>query len=81
MLLLLHTPDHQLVVDSLSLGVKGFITKKSKSSKLVQAIRFLRRGEIFGDVKIMKAIIANYLMRKDDRASIYNNNLTKKRSR
>jgi PAS domain S-box-containing protein len=77
-LLLLHTPDHQLVVDSLSLGVKGFITKKSKSSKLVQAIRFLRRGEIFGDVKIMKAIIANYLMRKDDRASIYNNNLTKK---
>jgi DNA-binding NarL/FixJ family response regulator len=77
-LLLLHTPDLQLVVDSLNLGVKGFITKKSKSQRLVQAIRILRRGEIFGDVKIMKGIITRYLIRQDDRASIYNNKLTKK---
>jgi PAS domain S-box-containing protein len=77
-LLLLHTPDHQLVVDSLNLGIRGFITKKSQSQRLIRAIRILRRGEIFGDVKIMKTIIARYLINQDDRASIYNNNLTKK---
>ena len=43
-LLLLHTPDHQLVVDSLSLGVKGFITKKSKSSKLGSGNTFSSKG-------------------------------------
>lgn len=77
-LLLLHTPVLQLVVDSLKLGVKGFITKKSKSSKLLQAIRTLRKGEMFGDVKIMKEIISRYLIRLDDRASVYDNDLTKK---
>jgi PAS domain S-box-containing protein len=77
-LLLLHTPDLQLVVDSLNRGVKGFITKKSKSSKLLQAIRILRKGELFGDVKIMKEIISRYLISQDDRASVCNNNLTKK---
>ncbi|MGB7293054.1 MAG: LuxR C-terminal-related transcriptional regulator [Thermodesulfobacteriota bacterium] len=77
-LLLLHTPDHQLVVDSLNLGVKGFITKKSKSQRLVQAIRIIRRGEIFGDVKIMKRIIAEFLIRQDNADAIYDNKLTKK---
>ncbi len=77
-LLLLHTPDHQLVVDSLNLGVRGFITKNSKSQRLVQAIRILRRGEIFGDVKIMKRIIAEFLIRQDSTDAIYDNKLTKK---
>ena len=77
-LLLLHTPDHQLVIDSLNVGVKGFITKKSKSQRLVQAIRIIRRGEIYGDVKIMKAIIAEFLIRRDNASVIYDNKLTKK---
>ena len=77
-LLLLHTPDHQLVVDSLNLGVKGFITKKSKSQRLVQAIRVIRRGEIFGDVKIMKRIITEFLIRQDNADAIYDNKLTRK---
>jgi PAS domain S-box-containing protein len=77
-LLLLHTPDHQLVIDSLNLGVKGFITKKSQSQRLIQAIRILRRGEVFGDVKIMKRIITQFLIRQSTTDSIYSNNLTKK---
>ena len=77
-LLLLHSPDHQLVVDSLNLGVKGFITKKSKSKRLVQAIRILRSGEIFGDVKIMKGIIAEFVIRQNGMDLIYNDKLTKK---
>ncbi len=77
-LLLLHTSDHQFVIDSLNLGVKGFITEKSKSSKLIQAIRIIRRGEIFGDVKIMKRIIAEFLIRQNNTKAIHYNKLTKK---
>jgi PAS domain S-box-containing protein len=77
-LLLLHTPDHQLVIDSLNLGVKGFITKKSKSSKLIQAIRILRRGEMYGDVKVMKRIIGEFLNRQNNTNAIHYNTLTKK---
>jgi PAS domain S-box-containing protein len=77
-LLLLHTPDHQLVIDSLNLGVKGFITKKSKSSKLIQAIRILRRGEMYGDVKVMKRIIGEFLNSQNDTNAVHYNTLTKK---
>jgi len=79
-LLLLHSLDEMIVINALSLGVKGFITNNTKTENLSQAIRFVSvsKGEVWGDIIIMKKILEHVSLTQKSKPVLSNTNLTKK---
>jgi PAS domain S-box-containing protein len=77
-ILILHTLDEDIVINALRLGVKGFLTNNTKPEKLIQAIRFVGRGEIWGDIKLMKKVLARLLEKPKNYFLHLNHGLTKR---
>ncbi len=77
-LLVLRNLDDEIVINALSLGVKGFLTNNTKAEKLIQAIRFVNKEEIWGDLKIMKKIITRFVIIQKGKPFVFKNILTNK---
>jgi len=59
-LLTMHTEDH-LILESLRAGVTGYVLKTKAASELVQALRAVRRGEMFLTQSISRTIVQAFL--------------------
>jgi two-component system, NarL family, response regulator LiaR len=77
-ILILHSLDEEIVINALQLGVKGFVVNSTKSENLVQAIRFVVRGEIWGDIKLMKRVLMRLLETQKNNLLYLNHCLTKR---
>lgn len=77
-ILILHSLDEEIVINAMQLGVKGFLTNDTKSEELIQAIRFLERGEIWGDVKLMKKALVQVLQTPKNNSLLLDHGLTKR---
>jgi DNA-binding NarL/FixJ family response regulator len=76
-LLLLHTPDEEVIINSLSLGVRGCLTDTSSSEEFIQAIRAISKGEIWADIKIITKVLTRLLPPRERKSDI-KPNLTKR---
>ncbi|MDA2919005.1 response regulator [Desulfobacterota bacterium AH_259_B03_O07] len=75
-LLLLHTVDEQLVLKYISLGALGFLLDKSNKEKLINAIKYVSRGEIWGEMKVIRKILNRLLTPVKGKKTSPNTNLT-----
>ncbi|HSE83884.1 MAG TPA: response regulator transcription factor, partial [Thermodesulfobacteriota bacterium] len=60
-ILLLHAPDERLIINSLPLGVRGFLTEASNQEQFIQAVRAVTKGEIWAEVKLITKILTQLL--------------------
>lgn len=60
-ILLLHTPDERLIINSISLGVRGFVSEASNQEQFIQAVRAVSKGEIWAEVKLITKILTQLL--------------------
>ena len=77
-LLSLSTLDEKLILNAFSSGVLGFLTKTSNKKKLIQAIKYVSRGEIWGKMRIIRKILKRSLIAENNKSITVKRNLTKK---
>ncbi|HXP52798.1 MAG TPA: response regulator transcription factor [Bacteroidia bacterium] len=76
---MLHTPDEdeEVIINSLSLGARGYLTDASSSEEFIQAIRAVSKGEIWADIKIITKVLTRLLPPRESKPDI-KPNLTKR---
>jgi len=77
-LLSLSTLDEKLVLDAFSSGVLGFLMKASNKEKLIQAIKYVSRGEIWAEMRVIRKILNSALIPENNKSITVKHKLTKK---
>lgn len=74
-ILLLHNLDEDFIINAISLGVQGFLTGTSNAEQFVQAIKTVRKNEIWLDIKNLTNIITRLVPTRDN-LKLLKSNLT-----
>ncbi|HEX3037236.1 MAG TPA: response regulator transcription factor [Thermodesulfobacteriota bacterium] len=77
-LLLLHMVDEKVIIDAISLGVRGYLTDLSKTEQLIQAIRTIRKDEIWAQRKIITKALTRTLYSEKGKPKPLQLNLTQR---
>ena len=77
-LLLLHKVDEEVIINAISLGVRGYLTDLSKTEQLIQAIRTISKDEIWAERKIVTKALARILYSEEGKPRPLQLNLTKR---
>ena len=77
-LLLLHKVDEEVIINAVSLGVRGYLTDLSKTEQLIQAIRTISKDEIWAERKIVTKALARILYSEEGKPKPLQLNLTKR---
>jgi DNA-binding NarL/FixJ family response regulator len=76
-LLFLHTLDEEVIINALSLGVRGYLTDASSAEEFIQAIKAISKDEIWADIKIITKVLTRLLPPREGKPVI-KPNLTKR---
>jgi DNA-binding NarL/FixJ family response regulator len=76
-LLLLHTLDEEVIINALSLGVRGYLTDASNAEEFIRAIRAVSKDEIWAEGKIITKVLIRLLPPRGGK-SVIKPNLTKR---
>lgn len=77
-LLLLHTVDEKVIINAISLGVRGYLTDLSKTEQLIQAIRTISKDEIWAQRKIITKALVRLLYSEEGKPRSLQLNLTER---
>ena len=77
-LLLLHKVDEEVIINAVSLGVRGYLTDLSKTEQLIQAIRTISKDEIWAQRRIVTKALARILYSEEGKPRPLQLNLTKR---
>ena len=77
-LLLLHKVDEEVIINAVSLGVRGYLTDLSKTEQLIQAIRTISKDEIWAQRRIVTKALARILYSEEGKPKPLELNLTKR---
>jgi PAS domain S-box-containing protein len=75
-LLLLHSIDERFIMDSISLGIRGYLTNTLSAEQFTQAIRAVSKDEIWAEIKIITNVLTRLLPSKKSKSAL--SNLTKR---
>jgi PAS domain S-box-containing protein len=77
-LLLLHELDEEFIMNTLSVGVRGYLIDTSNADQFIQAIRAVSKDEIWGEIKIITKILTRLLPSKRGSPGLQRLSLTKR---
>ena len=77
-LFLLHTQDEEAIVRAISAGAKGCIVYSSDSSKFIQAIKTVSRGNLWLDADVLTKMLARLVSRARGATEVLKAGLTRR---
>jgi Response regulator containing a CheY-like receiver domain and an HTH DNA-binding domain len=65
-LLLLHTPDEEVIIDAIYSGARGYLTSALNAMEFIQAIRAVSKDKIWVEIKVITKILSPLLPSRSD---------------
>jgi DNA-binding NarL/FixJ family response regulator len=77
-LLLLHEFDEDFIMNTISLGVRGYLTDTSNTDQFIQAVNAVSKDEVWGEIEIITKILTRLLPSKKGSSGLQKPSLTKR---
>lgn len=75
-LLLLHTVDEEFIINAIYLGVQGYVKQTSIPSQLIDAIRSIKKDEIWAERDVLAKVLKRVLGTKQNNLGLLTSSLT-----
>jgi PAS domain S-box-containing protein len=75
-LLLLHTVDEEFIMNAIYLGVQGYVKQTSIPAQLIDAIRSIRKDEIWAERDVLTKVLRRLIGVRQDNLGILTSSLT-----
>ncbi len=78
LILLLHEFDEDFIMNTISLGVRGYLTDTSNTDQFIQAVNAVSKDEVWGEIEIITKILTRLLPSKKGSSGLQKPSLTKR---
>ena len=75
-LLLLHTVDEEFIINAIYLGVQGYVKQTSIPSQLIDAIRSIKKDEIWAERDVLTKVLKRVLGTRQNNLGLLTSSLT-----
>ncbi|MGB7293053.1 MAG: response regulator [Thermodesulfobacteriota bacterium] len=75
-LLLLHTLDEEFIINAIYLGVQGYVKQTSIPAQLIDAIRSIKRDELWAERDVLAKVLRRLIGAKHDNLGLLTSSLT-----